>query len=158
MRRESKRRSEGRRETDCRWRAAACGGVGRATSILPVIEPLADMPPGTIGFRATGRVTREDYHAVLVPPLRAAAEAGDVRLLFAVGPGFEKLESGALAEDAKVGLALGIGHHEAWKRTAVPTDVDWIAKALRMFAWLTPGEVKAYPLEELEAAKAWVAG
>ena len=26
-----------------------------------MIEPLEDMPEGTIGFRATGRVTREEY-------------------------------------------------------------------------------------------------
>ncbi len=116
------------------------------------------MPAGTIGFRASGRVTGEEYHDVLLPRMRAAAEAGDVRMLFAIGPEFEKFELGALAEDARVGVTLGIGHAHAWKRTAVPTDVEWIAKALQMFAWLTPGEVKLYGLDELEAAKAWVAG
>jgi len=37
------------------------------------------------------------------------------------------------------------------------TDVDWIAKALHMFAWLTPGEVELYELGG-EDAKTWVAG
>ena len=46
----------------------------------------------------------------------------------------------------------------AWKRTALVTDVDWITHALHLFAWLTPGEVKAYGLDGLEDAKAWVAG
>jgi hypothetical protein len=27
-----------------------------------------------------------------------------------------------------------------------------------LFGWMTPGEMKLYPLGELEAAKAWVAG
>jgi len=27
-----------------------------------------------------------------------------------------------------------------------------------MFAWLTPGEVRTFELEELDEAKAWVAG
>jgi hypothetical protein len=35
------------------------------------------------------------------------------------------------------------------------TDVDWIAKALHAFAWLTPGEVKLYDLDGLEDAKTW---
>jgi hypothetical protein len=122
-----------------------------------MIEPLQGMPEGTIGFRATGRVTREEYKDVLAPPMRAAAQAGDVRLVFAVGPGFERFEPGALAEDTKTGVTLGIGHPKAWTRTALVTDVDWIAKAMHMFGWLTPGEVKLYDLDGLEAAKSWVA-
>src|ERR1700751_138201 len=123
-----------------------------------MIEPLEEMPDGTIGFRATGRMTRDEYRDVLLPPMRAAAEAGDVRMVFAVGPDFEKFELGALAQDTKTGITLGLGHPHAWKRTALVTDVDWIAKALHMFAWLTPGEVKLYGLDGLEDAKMWVAG
>jgi hypothetical protein len=115
------------------------------------------MPPGTIGYRATGRVTRDEYRDVLLPGMRAAAEAGDVRMVFAVGPGFERFELGALGEDTKAGITLGIGHPHAWTRTALVTDVDWIARALHMFAWLTPGEVRLYGLDGLEDAKAWVA-
>jgi hypothetical protein len=123
-----------------------------------MIEPLDGMPEGTIGFRATGRVTRDEYRDILLPPMRAAAEGGDVRMVFAVGPGFEKFEAGALAQDTKAGVTLGLGHPHAWTRTALVTDVDWIAKALHMFAWLTPGEVKLYELAALEDAKVWVAG
>jgi hypothetical protein len=122
-----------------------------------VIEPLEGMLDGTIGFRATGRVTREEYRDVLLPPMRDAAEAGDVRMVFAIGPGFEKFEVGALAQDTEAGITLGLGHPHAWKRTALVTDVDWIAKALHMFAWLTPGEVKLYELDGVEDAKTWVA-
>ena len=123
-----------------------------------MIERLEPMPAGTIGFRATGRVTRDEYQELLLPVMRDAAEAGEVRMVFAVGPGFERFEPGALAEDTKAGITLGIGHPHAWKRTALVTDVDWIAKALRMFGWLTPGEVRLYDLDGLEEAKAWVAG
>jgi stage II sporulation SpoAA-like protein len=123
-----------------------------------VIEPLDGMPPGTIGFRATGAVTREEYRERLLPAMRAAAEAGEVRMVFAVGPGFEKFEPGALVEDTKAGVTLGIGHPRAWTRTALVTDVDWIAKAMHMFGWLTPGEVKLYELDGLQEAMAWVAG
>jgi hypothetical protein len=116
------------------------------------------MSDGTIGFRATGRVTKDEYRDILEPALRTAAQSGDVRLVFAVGPDFEKFEAGALFEDTKTGVTLGLGHPKAWKRMALVTDVDWIAKALHMFGWLTPGEVKLYQLEGLEEAKAWVAG
>lgn len=123
-----------------------------------MIEALDGMPAGTIGIRATGHVTGEEYREHVLPVLRAAAEAGDVRMLFAVGPHFERFELGALAEDAKAGITLGVGHPHAWKRTAVVTDVEWIAKAIHMFAWLTPGEVRVYDLDGLDDAKDWVGG
>jgi hypothetical protein len=122
-----------------------------------MIEPLEGMAPGTIGFRVTGHLSADDYREVLLPPLRAAAEAGDVRMVFAVGPDFERFEAGALAVDTKAGITLGIGHPHAWKRIALVTDVDWIGNVLHMFAWLVPGEVKLYPLEGLDDAKDWVA-
>jgi hypothetical protein len=123
-----------------------------------MIEPLDGMAPGTLGFRATGRVTKDEYRDLLLPAMRAAAEAGDVRMVFAVGPGFEEFEPGALVEDTKAGITLGIGHPSAWKRVAVATDVEWIEKAIHLLGWLTPGEVKVFGLDELDAARAWVAG
>jgi hypothetical protein len=47
--------------------------------------------------------------------------------------------------------------HTAWKRFALVTDVDWVAKAMHMFTWLTRGEVMIYDLDSLQEAKAWVA-
>jgi SpoIIAA-like len=123
-----------------------------------MIERLDDMLPGTIGFRATGHVTRDDYRDVLEPALRQAAEAGEVRLVYAVGPDYEEMEPGALWEDAKTGAALGMGHHSAWKRTAIVTDIDWMRRAIHMFTWMTPGEVRVFGLDELDEAKTWAAG
>lgn len=39
----------------------------------------------------------------------------------------------------------------------VLTDFEWVAKAMRMFTWLTPGEVLIRDLDGLEEAKRWVA-
>ena len=122
-----------------------------------MIERLDGMPPGTLGFRATGKLTGDEYRDLLLPAMRAAAEAGEVRMVFVVGPGFEKFEPGALLEDSKVGLTLGLGHLSAWKRTALVTDVEWITKTFHMFAWMAPGEVMIRGLDGLEEAKAWVA-
>jgi hypothetical protein len=122
-----------------------------------MIEPLEDMPEGTIGFRAAGHLTRDEYRDVLLPAMRSAADGGEVRMVFAVGPGFEEFEPGALIEDTKAGITLGIGHPHAWKRTALVTDVDWITKAVHMFAWMIPGEIILRGLDELDQAKRWVA-
>lgn len=121
-----------------------------------MVERIDDMPAGTIGFRASGKLTRDDYRKVLEPVLHEAAESGEIRMLFRLTD-FEGLEPGAWFDDIKTGLGLGIGHHSAWKRSAIVTDVEWVGRAFRLFAWMTPGEVMVYSLDQLEDAMSWVA-
>ena len=121
-----------------------------------MVERIDDMPAGTIGFRASGRLTRDDYRKVLEPVLHEAAESGEIRMLYTL-TAFEGLEPAAWFDDIKTGLGLGIGHHSAWKRSAIVTDADWVGKAFQLFAWMTPGEVEVYGLDQLEEAKSWVA-
>jgi hypothetical protein len=122
-----------------------------------MVERIDDMPPGTIGFRATGKLTVADYRDVLEPVLREAAESGEIRMVFQLTD-FKGLEPGAWYQDVKTGLGLGLGHHSAWKRSAIVTDIEWVGKAFEMFAWITPGEVLVWGLDQLEQAKTWVAG
>ena len=70
---------------------------------------------------------------------------------------FEELEPKAWLEDAKTGFELGFLKHSAWKRSAIASDADWVKKAFRMFAWMTPGEVKVFDLDQEDEARAWVA-
>jgi hypothetical protein len=121
-----------------------------------VVEPIEEMPPGTIGFLASGEVTGADYRDVLEPALKAAVETGEVRMLYVVEDGFE-MDTGALIQDAKTSLRLGAGHLSAWRRTAVVTDVGWVQRAIKSFAFMAPGEVKVWPLADLADARAWVA-
>jgi hypothetical protein len=123
-----------------------------------MIESLSDMPPGTLGFRVTGEVQREDYDKVLAPELERAVAAGEgLRTLYLIEK-FKEVEPSALWADAKVGFNLGVRHHEAWVRSAIVTDIDWMARATRLFAWMIPGEAQVFPVSALDEAKAWVAG
>jgi hypothetical protein len=65
-----------------------------------MVERIDEMPAGTIGFRASGKLTPEDYRNVLVPTLREAVDSGEVRMLFVLSD-FEELEPRAWLEDAK---------------------------------------------------------
>src|SRR5689334_16393588 len=109
------------------------------------------MPPGTIGLRAWGRLSRDDYRDGLEPALQEAVDSGAVRLVFVLSE-FEGLAPAALPEDIQTGLHAWVRDHSAWRRMALVTDVEWVARAMRTFAWLAPGEVRAYPLEQLEDA------
>jgi hypothetical protein len=122
-----------------------------------MVERIEDMPPGTLGFRATGEIEREDYDELLVPELRRAIEAGGgLRTLYVVED-LEEIEPGALWADSKLGFDLGVRHHKEWVRSAIVTDIEWMARATRLFAWMIPGEARVFPMAELEQAKAWVA-
>jgi len=116
------------------------------------------MPPGTVGFRAAGEIERDDYDKVLGPELRRALEAGGgLRTLYVIED-LDEIDPGALWADAKLGFDVGVRHHEAWIRSAIVTDIDWMARATKLFAWMIPGEARVFSLDELEQAKAWVAG
>jgi SpoIIAA-like len=122
-----------------------------------MVERLPDMPPGVVGFRVDGEVEREDYEHVLVPALHSALESsGHLRTLYLIED-LDEIEAGALWADAKLGFDLGVRHHGAWERSAIVTDIDWMARAARMFAWMIPGEARVFGLDELEQAKTWIA-
>ena len=122
-----------------------------------MVELIRDMPPDTLGFRASGRLTREDYVSALVPPLREAVAAGQqLRVLYAIGPELHT-EPGALWEDLKVEVELGIEHRDAWERIAVVTDLDRLWRAFGMFSWMVPGEKRLFRETEFEQAKSWLA-
>jgi hypothetical protein len=122
-----------------------------------MIERLTDMPEGTIGFRAAGDISRADYAEVLVPELhRALAAGGGLRTLYVIED-LDEIEAAALWADSKLGFDLGVRHHGAWVRSAIVTDIEWMARATRLFAWMIPGEARVFGLAELDEAKAWVA-
>ena len=123
-----------------------------------MIERLESMPPGTLGFRAAGEIEREDYDEVLVPALRTAVESGGgLRTLYVIED-LDEIEAGALWADSKLGFDLGVRHHDAWVRSAIVTDIAWMARATKLFAWMMPGEARVFPRAELDQAKVWVAG
>ncbi len=122
-----------------------------------MIERIEDMPVGTIGLRASGELTMDDYRGVLEPALKEGVDSGELRLVFVLTD-FDRLASGVWVEDMKTGLQAWVRNHSAWKRFALVTDVEWVAKAMRAFAWMAPGEAKVFGIDELTAAREWVSG
>lgn len=121
-----------------------------------MIERIEEMPPGTIGLRSSGRLSKEDYVEVLEPVLREGVASGQLRLLFVIQD-YDGVAPGAWPEDFKTGMSAWFKDHSAWRRFAVVTDVEWLAKAMRMFSWAVPGEVMVCGLGEEEQARRWVA-
>jgi SpoIIAA-like len=122
-----------------------------------MINRLQDMPEGTIGFEFSGGVTGEEYRQVLEPPLEAAVEAGEVRLLLQTAADFDGMKLGARIEDAKANIRLGVAHRKAWKRVAIVTDSDWLRTSFRVWSHFVPVEMKIFAAAEAADARVWVA-
>ena len=119
-----------------------------------MIRLLEGMPAGVLGLEAVDDVEAEDYEDVLVPAVNAMiAEHGKVRLVYVLGPEFDDYEGDAVWEDLK----LGARNPASFERIAVVTDARWAGPAFRVFSVLLPGQARAFPLAELEAAKGWAA-
>jgi hypothetical protein len=118
-----------------------------------MLEPIPDLPEGVIGFAVSGKLETEDYRDVLLPALEQAAANGEIRILIQL-PDFEGFSPGAMWQDLKV----GVENWSKWKRIALVTDVDWMRHGVEWFGWMTPGEVKHFPIAERDAAIAWLAG
>lgn len=119
-----------------------------------MIRLLSGMPPGVLGLEAIDDVEEEDYRNVIVPAVEAAiAEHGKVRLVYVLGPEFDEYEGEAVWED----LRLGARHPASFDRIAVVTDAQWAGPAIKVFSVLWPGQARAFPLADLEAAKRWAA-
>jgi hypothetical protein len=122
-----------------------------------VVEQL-QMPAGTLGFRISGRLTREEYFQLL-DPIREQLERGErVSFLIATAPDFSGLDVGALWEDVKVAGSVGLRYRSSWERLAVVTDKDWMRHGVAAFGWVIPGEIRVFDPDELEQAKAWTGG
>jgi hypothetical protein len=117
-----------------------------------MFEPITGIPDGVIGFEAVGTVEASDYEGVLMPAIARAAAGGGVRLVLVLGDRFSGYSPGAMKEDA--GL---VSHASAWKRTAVVSDLGWVAHLSTAFGWMVPGKFKHFELADRDAAIAWVA-
>ena len=121
-----------------------------------MIEELQDMPAGVSGIRVSGRVTADDFHQ-LKPALDRMLDSDDIRFVEVIEPDYEGFGPGALLADIKMGLGT-LPHLRAFKRTAVVTDKEWMIHTLHALAWMIPGEVALFSLDQLEDAKQWAAG
>jgi hypothetical protein len=116
------------------------------------------MPEGTVGFRIDGDVEDDDYSDILVPALKAAVGSGHgLRALYLIED-LDDVEGTGPWEDTKLGFNLLIEHHGDWKRSAIVTDLEWMARASKLFLRLVPGEARLFRVADLEQAKAWIAG
>ena len=121
-----------------------------------MIEVLQDMPQGVAGIRVAGRVRGDDLRA-FKPRMEDMLKSGEIRIVEVIASDYEGFGPGGLVEDLKLGFGALLQHHSAFRRIAIVTDKDWVAHALHALAWMVPGELALFRLDELDRAKEWAA-
>lgn len=118
-----------------------------------MIAQIEGLPAGSVGFRAHGQVTAEDYEKIIVPDVEAAfALNRKLRMLYVTAEDFTGFDPGAVWDDAK----LRMRHFSSWERIALVTDVAWLRSAATAFSLAVPAQVELFPMSQLDQAKAWL--
>ncbi len=122
-----------------------------------MIDVLQDMPDGVTGIRVSGRLRGDDLRQ-FEPAMEKLVKNDEIRIVEVIASDYEGFGPGGLVEDLKLGFGAIIRHHSAFKRIAVVTDKEWVVHTLHALAWMVPGELAVFGLDDLERAKAWAAG
>jgi hypothetical protein len=61
-------------------------------------------------------------------------------------------------QDIKADIKFGVFERATWKRTAVVTDLGWVRRAMELPGLDRAWGAEAVALEQIDDAKAWVAG
>ena len=118
-----------------------------------MLELIQGMPDSVVAVKASGKVTGEDYDGLLIPIIEGKLRSHDkIRVLYVMGPDFDGFTAGAMWDDAKIGLK----HLTAYERVAMVTDVNWIACAVKFFAFMIPCPTRIFGNDRLSEAKAWL--
>jgi hypothetical protein len=94
----------------------------------------------------------------LRPLVETLLQGEEVRIVEVIASDYAGFGPGGLIEDLKLGFGALIENHAAFKRIAVVSDLEWVARAMHAFAWMVPGELEVFGLDELDRATAWAAG
>ena len=118
-----------------------------------MIEVLHGFPGHVTAFRATGKVTRDDYYNVINPYVKNVATTfGKINYMLILNTELKNYSIGAWIED---GL-LGFRHFSKWKKLAIVTEKDSIKKFTNTFGIFIPCPTKGFKMEELPLAKKWI--
>jgi hypothetical protein len=123
-----------------------------------MIELLPDMPEGVTGIRVSGRLLGDDLRK-FKPVIEESLKNGEeIRIVEVIASNYEGFGPGGFVEDMKLGFGTLLARHSALKRIAIVTDKEWVAHTLHALAWMVPGELALFALDEFDRAKEWAAG
>ena len=118
-----------------------------------MIEVIHGLPAYVTAFRATGRVTGDDYLTIINPLVKSVVTVfGEVNYMLVLNTSLKNYTAGAWIEDA----LLGIRYITKWRKLAIVTEKNEIKKFTDIFGKLIPPQTRGFKMEELGIARQWI--
>ena len=118
-----------------------------------MIEIMPESEGNVLAVKATGKLTAADYEDVFIPKLKEVIEEqGKARMVFYLSETFEGWELGAAWDDAK----FGTKHMHEFDKIALVGGPKWVQWGTRLSAHFIRGQIKSFPVSEIEPALEWV--
>lgn len=106
-----------------------------------------------VGFRATGKITQEDFDKVVMPAVNdLVARTNELNYLMVIDTDLRNFTIGAWWKDALMGLK----NITKWRRAAIVSGSEGIRQFTDIFSVVVPGEFKGFEPYDLESAIYWV--
>lgn len=118
-----------------------------------MIEEIKGLPPSVAAFKATGKISRNDYEDVINPVVHHIYDQyGKINYLLLLDTPLKNYSAGAWFRDA----LLGFVYFTDWEKIAIVTDKKGIKRFTDIFGKLIPGDTKGFMMNDLEQAKKWI--
>ena len=118
-----------------------------------MLDLIENLPDDVLGYTAKGLVTKKDYTETLGPAAdKLFVEYKKIKMIYHLGVDFKGFENDAMWEDSK----LGLKYFRNWKKIAIVTDHNLLAR----FAWFAglfiPGEIRIFTNAHFNKALRWI--
>ncbi len=118
-----------------------------------MIEIMKESQGKVVGFRASGKLTVNDYHQVLGPALnRLSHQFETFRALFYMDANFDGWELPAAWANTK----LDVRYRGELEKVAVVGAPAWEEWCVRLARWVMKGELRTFPADRLNEAWDWI--
>jgi hypothetical protein len=119
-----------------------------------MIETIQGFPPYVAAFNATGKITGKDYDEIINPLVsKIYKQNGKINYLLVLNTSLSNYNLEAWLKDA----ILGFVYFTEWNKIAIVSNHRKIKDFTDFFGKLIPGTVKGFMMQELDAAKEWIA-
>lgn len=118
-----------------------------------MIESLENLPINIVGFKASNKVTKDDFKKTLLPKVKELIDrTNKLNYVLVLNTSVRNFTIGAWIQD----LVLGLIYITKWHRIAIVTDVKGIRTFTKFHSYLMPGEYRGFKHSDLQEAIDWV--
>ncbi len=120
-----------------------------------MVTQITGLSKGTVGFRLSGEITKEDYDRIILPAVKKTTDSSSqLNMIMVIETDLSKFTAGAWMKDA----LLGLKNLTKWHRVALVSDSNVVRGITSTANVIVPGDYKTFAMGEEAAAKAWVSG